>query len=94
MAVDKVNTRGQFLKMITFRLDDDEENNFGYSYLRYKGIGSEVVEEIARQLGASQIPSIYIFDVNGRLVTRSGLQDIMRHQEKTVDYWDKEMNER
>jgi hypothetical protein len=81
--ISKVNTYGEYLKLITLRLDEDE-TNFAYSYLRYKSISYEDVTGIATRLGARQIPSIYIFDIYGTLVTRSGLQDIMKHQEKTI----------
>lgn len=77
--VDKVNSKGEFLKLITLRLDE-EPNNFAYSYLRYKSITYDAVSEIATKFGARQIPSLYIFDLMGTLVTRNGLQDIMKHE--------------
>lgn len=92
MWIDKVNTQGQFLKLLTLRLDEDD-NQFAYSYLRYKKISYEDVSGIASRLGARQIPSIYIFDIYGTLVTRNGLQDIMKHQEKTIEYWDKNVED-
>jgi hypothetical protein len=61
--------------------------------LRYKNISYEGVSEIASRLGARQIPSAYIFDLNGALVTRNGLQDIMRHEENTIKYWDEKVAE-
>lgn len=87
--VNKVNNHGDYLKLITLRLDEDTSNNFAYSYLRYKQISYEDVTGIATRLGARQIPSIYIFDIFGTLVTRNGLQDIMKHQENTIQYWDR-----
>jgi hypothetical protein len=35
--IDRVNKNGDFLKLLTLRLDEDD-TNFAYSYLRYKTI--------------------------------------------------------
>lgn len=51
------------------------------------------MSEIANRLGARQIPSIYIFNVAGVLITRNGLQDIMNYGEKTAEVWDQKVKE-
>lgn len=80
------------MKLITLRLDE-EEDNFAYSYLRYKSIGYDQVSEIANRLGARQIPSIYVFNIAGILITRNGLQDIMNYGENTAEVWDQKVKE-
>lgn len=92
LLVEKINQNGEFLKLITLRLDEDP-SNFAFSYLRYKTISYEDTSDIAIQLGARNIPSIYVFDILGRLVTRKGLEDIMRHQGNTIEYWDSKVKE-
>lgn len=44
-------------------------------------------------MGARQIPSIYVFNVAGVLITRNGLQDIMNYGEKTAEVWDQKVKE-
>jgi thiol-disulfide isomerase/thioredoxin len=90
-AVERVNSAGEFLKLITLRLDEDP-SHFAYSYLRYKTISYDLTSEIASQVGARSIPSIFIYDLLGNLVTRDGLKDIMNYQEKTIEVWDRKMN--
>lgn len=84
--IAKVNSRGEHLKLITFRLDETP-SNFAYSYLRYKSINYDTASEIASMIGAHSIPSIYIYDIFGNLVTKNGLRDIMQHKESTIDVW-------
>lgn len=75
------------MRLLTIRLDDDN-TNFGYSFLRFNFINNDIASEIAGKIGVRHIPNIVIFDYLGRLVTTDGLKDIMKHKEDTIEYWD------
>lgn len=67
------------MKLITLRLDDSP-TNFAYSYLKFKNLSDETTSELANKMGVMNIPSIVVYDLLGNLVTRNGLQEMLRYQ--------------
>ena len=86
-----VNSKGSFLKLITFRLDDDS-SKFGYSDLKFKFMTSEKASEIATWLKVYHIPTLLVYDFMGRLVTSNGYNDMRSYKENTIEMWDRKMN--
>jgi hypothetical protein len=77
--LEKINTKGEFLKLLTLRLDDTP-NNFAYSYLKFKSISYDATSEIANLMKVRNIPSIVVYDLLGNIVTSNGLQEMLKYQ--------------
>ena len=52
---------------------------------------NDKASQVAGNLGVRHIPTIIVYDFMGRLVTLNGLQDIMSNMEKTIEVWDRKM---
>lgn len=85
--LNKVNSGADFFKLITFRLDESD-TDFGYKYYRFKNCHMNQASHLADMLAVQFLPTILVYNIEGRLVSRSGVQDMQRHGEKTIGYWD------
>ena len=43
---------------------------------------------LADMLAVQFLPTILIYNIEGRLISKSGVQDMQKHGEKTINYWD------
>ena len=86
-----VNSKGSFFRLLTFRLDE-EGSNFGYYDLKFKSLSHEGASEIAGAFNVHRIPSLIVYDCFGRLVTKNGIQEMMKFREDTIEEWDKRMD--
>jgi len=85
--LNRVNSGADFFKLITFRLDESD-TDFGYKYYRFKNCHMNQASHLADMLAVQFLPTILVYNIEGRLVSRSGVQDMQRNGEKTIEYWD------
>lgn len=76
--VKKVNASGEHLKIITLRLDETP-SDFAYNYFKFPSLTYSDSALIASLVGATGLPSIYIFNYAGKLVSVNGLNDMVRN---------------
>lgn len=77
---------GPELKVITCRLDDDP-SDFAYHSLRFANSSSFLFQNLTSSLRVSTIPSLLIFDSYGRLISRDGVNDILKQRADVINFW-------
>ncbi len=73
--------------MITFRLDESN-TDFAYKYYRFKNLHMSQASKLADMLAVQFLPTVLVYNIAGRLVSKSGVQDMQKYGEKTIGYWD------
>ena len=73
-----VNSRGPFFRMLTFRFDRDQ-SSFGNYDLKFKNLSEESTDEISGAFQVAHLPTLLVYDIMGRLVTREGYRDMMNY---------------
>ena len=43
---------------------------------------------LADMLAVQFLPTVLVYNIEGRLVSKSGVQDMQKFGEKTLNYWD------
>lgn len=88
-TIAKINqAHPDLFKMITIRLDESNEN-LGYSYWRFPQLTFHAADQLSKNLAVRYLPSIYVFNTAGYLVSANGLKEIFEHREKVISFWDR-----
>lgn len=90
--LNRVNQGSDLFKLITFRLDESD-SDFAYKYYKFKNCHMGQASHLADMLAVRFLPTVLVYNIEGRLVSRSGVQDMQKHGEKTINYWDTLWNE-
>ena len=83
---EEVNKNDHLLQMVTLRLDN-ENTDFGHYYWRFSNSSEQENGQLASILQVRHLPSILIFNVEGRLISRTGYNDMKKFGEQTFEYW-------
>ena len=87
ILLNKVNQGADLFKLITLRLDESG-TDFAYKYYRFKNCHMSQASRLADMLAVQFLPTVLVYNIEGRLVSKSGVQDMQKFGEKTINYWD------
>ena len=76
--VSKINGQTQDFKLVTFRLDESS-SEFANHFYKFKNAHLSQASHFADMLSIQFLPTILIYNLEGKLISRKGVQDMQTH---------------